>query len=166
VDVKGLEKLLQNPKIGEGLTESQIKQLKEGIKAHYANPALEKAREYQEQKYQCKECFGYKFSFDPNNEEYKKLFLESFNSLRKSPEYGAACFGCRGLSARSIGCSMMRCKTEMCTNNICIYCLNGASQDKTLKHDFSTCTEKVRDGVEPPLPRLCECEHDNTHPTS
>jgi hypothetical protein len=152
VDSERLEIFLKNPKIGEFLSEQEISDLSQAVKRNKDNPALQFARECRKKPHQCKNCFGYIL---------EDVSFEEFCKSRSNKNYIVSCFGCSALLARSKGCSMLTCPDTQCSNRICAFCLDGASDSKDLQHDISNCSQNISKQYSPPIPRRCTCPNEN-----
>lgn len=155
IDSEKIENFVRDRAESQGLSKENIDGLTKAVKENQSNPALLLSREYSKKKHQCKNCFGYILEVVSNGEGF-----DSFDILRKNrskDNYMTCCFGCAALSARVKGCSILKCPTTQCATQICVFCLFGASEDKTLKHNLYECSQKVEEMKTPPMARLCEC---------
>lgn len=156
VDSEKIENFLHNPKNLTGLSKEEIANLTGSVKLHLANPKLAQAREYKKRPYQCKKCSGYVFKVIENKSGDP---FSSLCGMRNTSNYLVSCFGCSTWLARKDGCSMLTCQDKLCANQICAFCLNGASTASDLVHDIAACSKKILNKEEPPKPRLCNCKN-------
>jgi hypothetical protein len=159
VDSEKLEHFLQSPQTKETFSESEIAELTEAVEKNKSNPDLAQTREFRKKPHQCKNCFGYILK-NVRVEDLKGYdpFAE-FCGIRSKDNYLVSCLGCSALISRMSGCSILTCPDTLCKVQICAYCLNGASESREIEHGAG-CSEKIRNKEEPPVPRHCNCPHE------
>ncbi len=155
IDNEKLENFLKSSEV-KNLVEEEISTLKESLKKHQINPSLIRSREFQKKPYQCKSCFGYVV----DQKLQKKIELATFEKFcekRDSDNYLVSCFGCSAWIQREGGCSIISCPVSDCSVEMCVFCLNKASDLKGIAHDVQICTKGILEKKIVPKPRPCDC---------